>query len=256
MRAIWSGSLSFGLVNIPVKLYSAVEQKELSFNLLHKEDFSPIRFARVCRKDGKEIPYEDIVKGYEYEPGDFVVMDDEDFKKANIKETSSIEIVNFVAADDIDTLYFEKPYYLEPEKNQKPYALLRAALKKTNKVGIAKFVLRSKEHLGAVRADQGMIVLQQLRFKHEIRQPDGLKIPGEAKVEKKEADLAIQLINQLTVKFDPDTYQDTYTDDLKKIIEAKAKGKTPKAKGAIPQPVKINDLMAILKKSLEKEKHR
>lgn len=255
MRAIWSGSLSFGLVNIPVKLYSAVETKELKFNLLHKDDLSPVRYARVCRRDGKEIPYEDIVKGYEYEPGDFVVLADEDFKKANMKETSSIEIINFAQEKEIDPILFEKPYYLEPEKSKKPYALLREALEKSKKVGVAKFVLRNKERLGIIRPEDNLIVLEQLRFKEEIRKPDGLKIPEANTSVKKELELALQLIDQLTVQFDPNQYKDTYTKELKDVIEAKAKGKTPRAKGKAPEPVKVHDLMAVLKKSLEKQKN-
>lgn len=177
MRAIWSGSLSFGLVNIPVKLYSAIEPKALSFNFLHKDDLSPVRFARVCRRDGKELPFEDIVRGYEYEPGDYVVVADEDFKKANLRETSSIEIKNFAYESEIDPMMFEKPYFLEPEKAKKPYALLRDALRKSKKVGIAKFVLRNKEHLAIIRPEDNLIVLEQLRFKEELRKPAGLKIP-------------------------------------------------------------------------------
>jgi DNA end-binding protein Ku len=256
MRAIWSGSLSFGLVNIPIKLYSAVEPKELSFNLLHKTDLSPIRFARVCRKDGKEIPYEDIVKGYEYEEGDYVVMDNEDFKKANVRETSTIEILSFAEASEIDPLLFEKPYYLEPDKSKKSYALLAKALKKTKKVGVAKFVMRDREHLAVVRPEDNLIILEQLRFKHEIRGHEELKLPDTNEVGEREVALAVQLIEQLTAPFDPDEYKDTYSDDLKQIIEAKAKGKSPRAKGVAPQPMKINDLMTVLKKSLEKEKQR
>lgn len=224
--------------------------------MLHKDDLSPIRFARVCRKDGKEIPYENIVKGYEYEPGDYVVLADEDFKKANLKETSSIEIQNFVGEDEIDSLLFEKPYYLEPEKAKKPYALLVEALKRSKKVGVAKFVLRNKEHLGVVRPEGNLLILEQLRFKEEIRKPEGLKLPDSKMAENKEVDLALQLIDQLTVKFNPDEYKDTYTKELKEVIEAKAKGKEPRAKGSVPEPVKVHDLMEVLKRSLEKEKHR
>lgn len=254
MRAIWTGSLSFGLVNIPVKMYSALEPKELSFNFLHKEDLSPIRFARVCRRDGKEIPFEEIVRGYEYEPGDYVVMTDEDFKKANLRETSSIEILNFTSSSEIDPLMFERPYYLEPDRSRKPYALLRDALKKSGKVGVAKFVLRNKEHLAVIRPESNIIVLEQIRFKNEIRQPEGLKLPQENLSTSAEIDLALQLIEHLTVKFDPGAYKDTYTEDLKEIIEAKSKGKTPSAKGQTAEPVRVHDLMSVLKKSLEKEK--
>lgn len=224
--------------------------------MLHKEDLSPIRFARVCRRDGKEIPFEDIVKGYEYESGDYVVLVDEDFKKANPKETSSIEIQNFVVEEEIDPLFFEKPYYLEPEKSKKPYALLAEALKRSKKVGVAKFVLRNKEHLAVVRPENNLLVLEQLRFKEEIRKPEGLKLPDSKIAEGKEVELALQLIDQLTVKFNPDDYKDTYTAELKEVIEAKAKGRTVKPKGGVPEPVKVHDLMDVLKKSLEREKNR
>jgi DNA end-binding protein Ku len=152
MRAIWSGALSFGLVNIPVKLYSATAGMGLDLTMLHKKDISPIRYARICRADGKEIPYEDIVKGYEYQKGDYVILTDEDFKKASVEKTKAIEIESFVKESEIDPIYFEKPYYLEPEKGaQKAYALLRESLKKSKKIGLAKFVLRNREHLAAIR---------------------------------------------------------------------------------------------------------
>ncbi len=255
MRAIWSGALSFGLVNIPVKLYSATGGMSLDLTMLHKKDLSPIRYARICRADGKEIPYEDIVKGYEYQKGDFVVLTNEDFKKANVEKTKSIEIESFAKASEIDPIYFEKPYYLEPEKGaEKAYALLRESLKKSKKIGIARFVLRNREHLAAIRPEDKAIILEQMRFDEEIRSTSDLTLPDAKKAGNREIEIALALIEQLTENFDPKKYKDTYTDELKKVIEAKAKGKPIKAKGKEPQPTEVADIMAMLKKSLEKER--
>jgi DNA end-binding protein Ku len=258
MKAIWSGSLSFGLVNIPVKLYSATAGKGLNLDMLHKKDLSPIRFARICRADGKEIPWEDIVKGYEYQKGDYVVLTEEDFKKANVEKTKAIEIESFVKESEIDPIYFEKPYYLEPEKNSaKAYALLRESLKKSKKIGLAKFVLRNREHLAALRPEGKVIVLEQMRFDEEIRPTSELTLPSSEKAGSKEVSIALALIDQLTEHFDPKKYKDTYTDELKKIINAKAKGKPIKAgKAKSRQPTEVTDIMAMLRKSLEKEKAR
>lgn len=257
MRPIWTGALSFGLVNIPVRLYSATEDHGLNFDMLHKKDLSPIRYARICKVDGKEIPYDDIVKGYQYEKGDYVVLTDEDFKKANIKKTKTIDIIDFSKEEDIDSVYFEKPYYLEPDKGAfKAYALLREAIKKSKKVGIAKFVLRNREHLAALRAQGDVIVLNQLRFDEEIRKPD-LKLPGkEEKTTSREVEMALALIDQLTSHFKPQDYKDTYVKDVKQIINQKLKGKKPKAKGSEKdtKPTEVHDIMAMLKESLEKHK--
>lgn len=257
MRAIWSGSLSFGLVNIPVKLYSATGDNKLSLDMLHKKDLSPIRYARICRADGKEIAWDEIVKGYEYKKGDYVVLTDEDFKKANIEKTKAVEIQEFSKESEIDTMYYEKPYYLEPEKGaEKAYALLRESLKKSKKVGIAKFVLRNRERLCAVKPSGNVLVLQQMRFDEEIRPTEELNLPDSSKAGKKEIDIALALIEQLTENFKPSDFKDTYTDELKKVIEAKAKGKPVKTKGRERKATEVSDLMNMLKKSLEKEKAR
>lgn len=257
MRAIWTGALSFGLVNIPIRLYSATEDHALSFDMLHKDDLSPIKYVRVCREDGKEIPYEDIVKGYEYHKGDYIVLTEEDFKRANIKKTKSIDIVDFVQQEEIDSVYFEKPYFLEPAKGAaKPYALLREAIKKSKKVGIAKFVLRNREHLAVVKPFENVLVLNQMRFLSELRKPEGLDLPAKAAAKGKELDIALALIEQLTSSFKPEEYKDTYTAELRTVIAEKAKGKKPKKKGKEPQATEVTDLMAMLRKSLEKEKQR
>lgn len=255
MRAIWSGALSFGLINIPVKLYSAVNEKELPLHFLHKEDLSPIRFARVCRTDGREIPYNDIVRAYEFQKGDYIVLTDEDFKIANPKKTKTIEISEFVDEHEIDPIYFEKPYFLEPEKNsEKAYALLREALKKSNKIAIAKYVIRNKEHLGAIRAMGKVLVLDQMKFKDEVRNSTELNLPESGEVSKKELEMAIKLVEQLTDKFKPEDFKDTYTQDLKKLVAEKAKGHVPRPKTKEPQLTRVSELMDVLKKSLEKSK--
>jgi len=258
MRAIWTGALSFGLVNIPVRLYSATEEHALDLDMLHKDDLSPIRYARVCRADGKEIPYDDIVKGYEYHKGDYIILADEDFKRANARKTKTIDIVDFSKADEIDSVFYEKPYFLEPDKGAgKPYALLREAIKKSKKVGVARFVLRNREHLAVVKPFGNVLVLNQMRFFSELRKPEGLDLPAKSTAAKgKELDMALALIDQLTGPFKPEEYKDTYTAELKAVIAEKAKGKKPRKKGKEPQPTEVTDLMAMLRKSLEKEKQR
>lgn len=255
MRSIWSGLISFGLINIPVKLYSAIESKEkINFHFLHKKDLSPIRYAKVCEADGKEISYKDVVRGYEYEKEHYVVVEEEDFNKANIRETNTIDILSFTNEDEIDSILFEKPYYLEPDKGaEKPYALLTEALKKSHKVGVAKFVIRKREHLGLIKPSENLLILEQMRFQEELRVAEELKIPDPKLAKKQEIDLALQLIKQLTSKFKPEQYKDTYTEELKKVIESKIKGKPKVSKGKKPQPIKTRDLMQILKASLKKE---
>lgn len=256
MRSIWTGSISFGLVNIPVRLYSGSNYREgLDLDMLHKKDLSPIKYAKVCRKDGKEIPYDEIVKGYEYQDGDYIVLTDEDFKKANAKKTESIDIVQFTDEEEIDSRYYEKPYYLEPGKGAtKPYALLREALKKSGKIAIAKYVLRNHENLAAIKPVGDALVLNQMRYPADIRNASELKFPQEAKVSEQELNMANSLISQMTKPFEPQEYHDTYTEELEEIIEKKAKGKVPQKQGEEPQPTKVKDLMSTLKASLEKAK--
>ncbi|MBX4210888.1 Ku protein [Candidatus Parcubacteria bacterium] len=257
MRAIWTGAISFGLVNIPVRLYSASEERELKFHLLHKEDLSPIRYAKVCRHEGKEIAYEDIVKGFEYEKGDYVILEDEDFKKANVRKTKTVDIYDFVDGEEIDSKYYDAPYFLEPgTAAAKPYALLREALKKSGKVGIGKFVLRSKEILVAIKPEGKILVLNKLRFESELRKPEGLKLPEKDDVKDKEVELALKLIDQLSGPFDPKKYKDEYTSDLKEVIEEKAHGKRVHVKGTEPVPTRVVDLMSVLRESLDREKEK
>lgn len=252
MRPIWSGTISFVLVNIPVRLYTAVEERSINFNLLHQGDLSRIRYSRICEIENKEVPYEELVRGYEYQKGEYVVIDEEDLAKADPKRSKSIEIVDFVNSNDIDTIYYAHPYYLEPEEGaEKAYALLRDALARVNKVAVAKFVLKDKEHLAVLRPDEDIIVLQQLRFGHEIRDKSGLNLPKE-KPQEKELQLALSLVEKLTGKFEASKFKDDYYNTLMQIIEQKAKGKLIKPLSAEPTPTEFADLMAKLKESLEK----
>jgi DNA end-binding protein Ku len=255
MRAIWSGLISFGLVNIPVKLYSGSESHSLDLEMLRKDDLCPVKYARVCRSDGKEIPYENIVKGYEYQEGDFIVLEKEDFEKANVKKKNAIDIQSFVKESEVDSIFYERPYYLEPDKGgDKPYALLREALKKSKKVGVANFVMRNREHFAVLKPYGNLLLLNQLRYHDEIRDTKPLKLPDSKAVNGDEIKMALTLIDQSSSKFKPEKYKDSYIEDLKKIIEAKAKGKKPKAKGKAPKPSKVEDMMSLLKKSLKENK--
>lgn len=257
MRAVWTGALSFGLINIPVRLYSAAVQQPLKFRMLEKRTLCPISYVRICKATGEEVKYEDIVKGFEYEKGDFVVLHEEDFKKANARMAKTIDIVRFTGQNEIDPKLYDKPYYVEPEKRaQKAYALLRDALKKSEKVTVAKMVLRNREHLAVLKPEGDLILLDQLRFADEIRDPGDLYIPGKEAYTKPEIDMAMMLIDQLSRHFDPREFRDEYTEQLQQIIEAKKKGKRVVAVETEPEYTKMQDLMAALKKSLEQEKSR
>lgn len=252
MRAIWKASISFGLVNIPINLYSATRERELKFTLLHKRDMSTVRYAKICKEEEKEIPYEEIVKGYEYEKGNYIILTDEDFEKANVEKTKSIEILDFTDEDEIDIMYYDRPYFLEPDKGaNKAYALLRDALKKSKKVGIAKFVLKNHEHLAVIKPHGKALILNQMRTHAEVLEPVDLKLPEEEKVSGKEMEMALQLIEHLSGPFHPEQYKDTYTEEIKEIIAKKAKGIKIKPKGKAPKPSKVTDIMTLLKASLE-----
>lgn len=251
MRAMWSGALSFGLVNIPVRLYSAAGEGDLKFRFLRKKDLSPISYVKVARKDGREVPFEQIVRGYEYRKGDFIVLTDEDFKKANVTRTKTIDVAAFVDESEIDLIYAERPYYLEPAPGAaKPYALLREALRRSKRVGVAEFVLRNKEHLGVVKPTGNVLVLEQLRYNEEIRKPVGLDVPA-GKADRRELEMALTLIDQLTKHFDPKEFKDEYRQEVTQVIAKKIKGRPVRAKGKAPTPTRVGDLMASLRKSLE-----
>lgn len=250
---MWKGSLSFGLVNIPVHMYTGSKEKELSFTLLHKKDHSQIHYARVCKAEGKEVPWNEIVKGFEFEKGEYVIVTDEDFEKANLKKSKTIEIINFVDEDEVDPIYYVKPYYLEPDKNaEKAYSLLREALRKSKKVGLAKFVLRNKEHIALIKPHENMLILNELRYQTELLQSNDLNLPSEKeKTNPKELEIAIKLIDHLTVPFKPEQYKDSYVQEMKKIIQQKAKGRPIHPKTEAPRSSKVSDIMSLLQASLE-----
>jgi DNA end-binding protein Ku len=202
MRSIWSGAINFGLVNIPVKLYTAVKSHHLHLNYLRKSDLCPIGYSKVCRKTGEEVPAEDIVRGYQYQKGEFVVLNEEDFKKVDIEKTYSIDIEDFVAVKEVDLIYAEKPYYLEPEKeSKKVYALFRDALGKAQKAGIGKFVLKEREHLVMLRPQGDLIMLNLLRFADEIVDSSPLDVPTKIKIPPNQIELALELINKMSGNF-------------------------------------------------------
>jgi len=256
MRAIWTGSISFGLINIPVKLYSAVEDSSLDLDMLDSKDHANIKYKRVNENTGKEVDYEDIVKGYMLDDS-YVILEAEDFEAADAEKTKQIEIVNFVNEREIDTLYYEQPYYLEPEKSaMKAYALLRDALESSGKVGVTTFVLRNKEGLAILKPYNKVIVLNRIRFSQEIRAISDLNLPPVSKSKSKEMDMANKLVDQLTEEFDIKAYKDTYSAKLLKRIKAKSKGKkvtNPKMKAV---PKQSDDLMEMLKASLEGKKSK
>lgn len=252
MRSIWSGSISFGLVNIPVKLGSAVESgSELNFDMLSKKDLAPIRYARIDTKTGKEVAWKDIVKGYEYAKGKYVVVNDEDFQKASPEKSKSIDIVQFVKEEEIDPIYYEKPYYISPDKGaDKSYHLLIKALEETKTVGIAEFMLRNRMHMCALKVYDGVLLLNQLRYQEEIREIPEISHSKSEKISPKEVQLAVKLVNQLTEEFKPESFKDTYIDALKKVIKAKAAGKDIHIAEPKKATATVKDLMEVLKESL------
>jgi DNA end-binding protein Ku len=257
MRSLWKGSISFGLVNIPVRLYVASQEREFKFVMLHKKDHSQIRYARICKAEEKEVPWDEIVKGYEYEKGEYVILDEEDFKLASKAKSQSIDIVHFVDEAEVDTIYYTKPYFIEPENNaQHAYYLLFEALKRSKKVAIAKFILHNREHIGVVKVHDNMIILNELRYNHELVNPKELNLPAEKKVATKELGAALQLIEHLTAPFNPKEYKDTYTDEIAEIIRKKAKGRKIHPKGAEKKPSKLVDIMALLKASLKEQQEQ
>jgi DNA end-binding protein Ku len=255
-RAIWSGSIAFGLINIPVKLFSATQEYQISFNQLRRGDLSRIKYMRVAANDGQEVPYEDIIKGYEIEEGVYVVIDEDDIAKASPKKTQTIEIVTFTDESEIDSIYFEKPYYTAPEKNaSRAYALLREALKKSKKVAVCKFILRTKENLAILKPEGDALILNQIRFQSEVREREHLNLPSADALNEKEMDLALSLVGQLSEPFMPEQYRDTFTEEIKQIIEQKAQGiDITAALQDRPEPTDDSDLLKILQASIEKSK--
>ena len=254
-RAVWKGSISFGLVNIPIALYPATRREELKFRLLRKTDLSPVNYKRVAEKDGKEVPWDQIVKGYEYEKGKYVVLQDEDFQRVDIEATQTVDIQDFVELDEIDPIFFYKPYYLEPQKGgDKAYALLRDALKDSKKVGVAKVVIKTREYLAGVKPEDGALVLELMHFADELAETNKLHIPKKVEVGKREMDMAKSLIGSMSSKWNPEKYHDDYCEALMEVIEEKveAGGKEMEEKPRkAPKPTKVIDLVSVLQKSLE-----
>jgi DNA end-binding protein Ku len=254
MRPIWSGALSFGLINIPVSLYSASVDRALRFKLVHRTDNCPVGYEKICKTTGKEIKQSEIAKAYELPNGEIVKLEEKDFKMANAKKTSTIDIESFIDQNDIDPIYYEKPYYIVPDKKaEKAYALLRQALTEKCKVGIATFVMREKEHVAAIRPSDEALLLHELRFEDEIRDKKDLKFPPCKDPPRKEMEIALLLIDKLCAPFKMSKFKDTYTDELMDIIKAKAKGRKPKQHGKTPTYSEMHDMMALLKKSLDKK---
>ncbi len=255
-RELWKGAIRFGLVHIPVSLYPAEQREELSFTMLDRRDLQPVGYKRYNKSTGDEVPYEQIVKGYEYEEGRYVTLEKEDFKRANVEASQTVDIVGFVDASDIPPYYYEAPYYTAPGKHgEKGYALLRETLERTGKVAIANVVIRTRQHLALLYARDNLLILNTLRYENEIRDPKDLDVPAdlkEAKVQPNELKMAERLIEDMAMDWDPKQYHDTYSEDLLKMIEEKAAGHVkaePKSKRA-PREAEVIDFASLLEKSL------
>jgi len=258
MRAIWKGSISFGLVNIPIALYPATRKEELKFRLLRAKDHSPVNYKRVAEKDGKEVPWEQIVKGYEYEKGKFIVLNEKDFQRVDLEATQTIDIQDFVDLEEIDPMYFYKPYYLEPQKGgDKAYVLLREALADGKKVGIAKVVIKTRQYLAGVKALKHALVLELMHFAAELLDAEKLRVPKKLEMGKREKEMAKALVDSMTSKWDPEKYHDDYRKALMEVIEEKVESggeeieEKPKPK---KESTKVIDLVAVLQESLEKSR--
>ena len=251
-RALWKGSISFGLVNIPIELHTAVRDHRPRFRMLHASDKSPVKFERVCIKDGHKVAWEDLVKGYEYAKGRFVVLTKEDFRAAALEKTRTVDIIDFVNADEIDDRFFETPYYLVAAKGgERAYALLREAIRESGRIGIAKFILRDAQHLAAVEAIGDALVLSVMRFADELVDAAQLRFPSAEGVRKAELDMAKALVNSLAAEWDPSKYTDQYRENLLRIIQGKMKGKEVElAAGEEPRQAEVVDLMERLRRSL------
>jgi DNA end-binding protein Ku len=257
MRAIWKGSISFGLVNIPIALYPATRREDLKFRLLRESDLSPVNYKRVAEKDGKEVPWDKIVKGYEYEKGKFVILSDKDFQRVDLEATQTVDIQDFVDVDEIDPMYFYKPYYLEPQKGgDKAYALLRETLAKTKKVGIAKVIIKTRQYLAGVKPLEHALVLELMHFAEELADAEKLNVPKKsAEPGKREIDMAKALVESMSAEWNPTKYKDDYRDALLDVIEEKVEsgGKEIEEKPKEKKPSsKVIDLVAVLQESLAK----
>jgi DNA end-binding protein Ku len=254
MRAIWKGSITFGLVYIPVAVYPATREEKISFRQLRAGDLSPIRYKKVAEADEKEVKSDEIVKGYEFEKGHWVTLKDEDFQKVKIESTHSIEITDFVEQVQINPKFFYKPYFLEAQKGgEKPYALLYRALADSGKIGIAKVVIMSREYLAAVKPDGLFLMLELMHFAQEVLEPDALKTPSVNEISSKELDMAKALIESMTSEWEPTKYKDQYKAALMELIEEKARKRPPSGKPVAPRVASnVVDLVTVLQQSLEK----
>jgi DNA end-binding protein Ku len=256
MRPVWTGAISFGLINIPVKLFSAVQDSSLDLDMLDSRDHSNIKYKRVNATTGREVEYDKIVKGYKVND-EYVVLDKEDFELADAKKTKTIEILSFANEKEIDSLYYEQPYYLEPDKSGvKAYGILRDALAAAGKVGVTTFVMRNREGLAILKPYKKVIVLNRIRFEEEIRSVEDLNVPALTSAKSAEKEMAKKLIDQLTEKFDISKYKDTYTSSLLQVIKQKAKGVRPKKAKMKVVHTKQDDLMEMLRASLGEKKKR
>ena len=252
-RSLWSGSISFGLVNVPVRLYSPVKEHKLQFHFVHEKDSSPIGYEKICKKEDKPVPDDEIVKAFEFEKGEYVFMDEEDFRAAKVEGYKTIDIVDFVPYDEIDPIFFAKTYYVGPDHGaEKVYSLLVKAMEDSELAGVAKFVMRDKQHLGALRIRDGVITLEQLYFADEIRPTDELK-PSRARVSQQELEMAGRLIESFTTEWKPEKYKDTYRDELCAIIRAKRKGEEIHAAPELAEEEPA-DLLTALRESIERSR--
>jgi DNA end-binding protein Ku len=253
-RSMWKGSLAFGLVNIPIELYSATRDHRPKFRLLHAKDEAPVKYERVCQTEGKPVAWEDLVKGYEYQKGQFVVLTKDDFKTAALEKTKTIDILDFVDPKEVDERYFETPYYLLPSKGaERAYALLREAIRESGKIGIAKIILRDAQHLAAVESIGDAMVLTMMRFADELAELSEFRFPKAEGIRQPEMRMALQLIDNLASSWDPEKYTDEYKENLMKVIQAKLKGRKPAhlQERETAQSADVVDLMARLRASLE-----
>lgn len=260
MQTVWKGAISFGLLNVPVKMGAATSRESISFRMLHKECNTPISQKKFCSKCNKEISNDDIVKGYEYEPGKFVILTEEDFEAVPIKTAKYINIVDFIKLEEVDPVYYDKTYYLWPEKGgEKPYLILRNAMKETGRVAVAKVTIRQKEHFCLVRLIDDTLALETMFYPNEVRAKDELGIDAIEKsieIRPAEMDMAVKLVENLTASFDPEKYKDNYREELLKIIRAKIEGQQIVEAPDIPQSSNIIDLMERLRQSVEATKKK
>ncbi len=258
-RPIWRGAISFGLVSIPISLYSAVRREELKFRLLRSKDLSPINYKRIAEADGKEVPWDEIVKGYEYEKGKFVVLKDDDFKRADVEATQTVDIMTFVKLEELNPLLFYKPFYMEAGKGgDKAYVLLRNALRDSGRIGIAKVVIKTRQHLAAIKPQKDELMLELMHFPDEILGASEFRAPAEKTVGKAEANMAKQLIQSMSSTWSPDMYKDDYHQALEKMIEDKIEHgeKTAPVRAKKAKPSNVVDLVSVLQQSIAETKSR